>query len=317
MAKRILYVGDFDESFSTENYVTYGFEQLGYEVLRAPEGQIKSARQVLGAAMKYEVEFVLFSKGHFPGSEEVLTLLSENKIVSVGWLYDLFFDVPTFFGRRKLTNNAFRADICCMTDGGHQLQWQAQGVNHKTLRQGIHEPEAVYGKRTSGKPEIVFFGTYSYQARIAMVDFLRQTYGDNFIHYGRGGNIRPVRGMALNDVIASANIIIGDSMPSPYYWSNRIYEMLGRGGFLIHPYVQGLEEEFTDGTHYVSFPYGNMGALKEKIDYYLQHDVERQRIKAAGHDLVKSRYTYQKRCEQLLTYVAEFKQYGRTKRADA
>lgn len=307
MKPTILYIGDFSQFYATENYISYGLERLGYQVLRAPEATIKNAKVVLGAALKYNVEFVLFSKGHFAGSEEAIKLLREHGIVTVGWLFDLFFDVPLFFGRRQLTNNAFRADITCMTDGGHQDKWKEFNVNHKLLRQGIHEPDAFFGTTDEKIPPILFFGTYSYQERMDLIDKLRAEYGDDFRHYGRGGNVREIRGPALNNIISGAKIVVGDSMPADYYWSNRIYEMLGRGAFLLHPYVKGLETEFEDGVHYVSYKYGNFYDLKEKLTYYLNHPEEREKIKKAGHELVKTKYTYQKRCEKLIEYVNEYK----------
>lgn len=307
MKPKILYIGDFSQYYATENYITHGLEQLGYEVLRAQENLIKNSKVVLGAALQHKVEFVIFSKGHFPGSEECIGLLRQNGVISVGWIFDLFFEVPLFFGRRQLTNNSFRADICCMTDGGHQDKWKEFNVNHRLLRQGIHRPDAHYGKHHPGHQPITFFGTYSYPERIKLIDSLRHVYGEKFRHYGRGGNMREIRGEALNDAIASTVIVVGDSMPSKNYWSNRIYEMLGRGAFLLHPYVEGLETEFVDGMHYVSYKFGDFEDLEKKIDYYLSHPDEREKIKTAGHELVKSKYTYTDRCRQLITYVEQFK----------
>ena len=49
----------------------------------------------------------------------------------------------------------------------------------------------------------------------------------------------------LNDLIASCKVIIGESIIHPYYWSNRIYETIGRGGFCLHAYHEGIENEYT------------------------------------------------------------------------
>lgn len=305
--KYILYIGDFKEFFATENYIAYGLEQLGYTVLRVNESAVRSAKQVLGAAIKYKVEFVLLSKGHFASSDEAIDLLRKHKFITVGWMFDLFFNVPAFFGRRTLTNSTFKSDICCMTDGGHKVEWRNFRVNHRLLRQGIHKPDAHYGTSIAKHPEIVFIGTYSYDERIKLVNFLRNTYGSNFKHYGRGGDVREIRGKALNDVLASAKIVVGDSMPSPNYWSNRIYEIMGRGGFLLHPIVEGIETEFIDGKHFVGYAYGNHQSVKEKIDYYLTHEQEREAIRKAGHEHVKKNFTYIERSKQLIKYVEEFK----------
>jgi spore maturation protein CgeB len=76
---------------------------------------------------------------------------------------------------------------------------------------------------------------------------------------------------------------------------------LGRGGFIIHPYVSGMEKEFTDREHLVFYEYKNFKQLKELIDYYLKHDDERESIRLAGHELVKNNYTYKNRWNYILS----------------
>jgi spore maturation protein CgeB len=103
---------------------------------------------------------------------------------------------------------------------------------------------------------------------------------------------------------ASTKIVVGDTLcPNfsyPDYWSDRVYETLGRGGFIIHPYISGMEKEFTDKEHLVFYEYKNFKQLKELIDYYLEHDEEREKIRVSGHNLVKEKYTYKNRWEQIL-----------------
>lgn len=304
--RTILYIGNFKESFSTENYVTYGLQQLGCKVLKVEEIQVKTAKSILGAALEHKVDFVLFSKAHFTESHEAVQLLKEYGIPTAAWLFDLYFDVPFFFGRRTLKSAAFKTDVCFMTDGGHKEEWKANKVNHKLLRQGIHAPEALYGEKMP-HAEIVFIGSYSYPMRTKIIGFLKDIYGSNFVHYGEGGNRRQIRGMDLNNVLASVKIVVGDSIPADFYWSNRIYEILGRGGFLLHPAVEGLYTEFIHGTHYIAYEYGNLNDLKKLIDYYLIHDKEREKIKSSGHKLVKTKYTYTARCKELLKQIDVYK----------
>lgn len=303
---KILYIGDFTDFFATEHYISHGLEQLGYEVLRVQDRHARNSKAVLGAALKHEVDFVLFSKGNYLQTEDVMKLLRDNHFMTVGWIFDLYFDLPAAFGQRQLTGNSFRANICCSTDGGHTEKWKQCGVNHRLLRQGIHEPDAYFGQPEKDHPEIVFIGTYSYDWRIKLIDMLRHEYRENFRHYGRGGTAREVRGKKLNNVLASAKIVVGDSVPSKGYWSNRIYEIIGRGGFLLHPNIEGLETEFTEGVHYVGYDYGDYEGLKKKINYYLSHPAEREKIRKAGFDHVKKHYTYTKRCEKLIEYVKKY-----------
>lgn len=294
---RVVYIGDFVAPYSTENYVAYALQQHGVEVIPVQEERCASKLEQI---LEVKPDFVLFSKLHSVRGAGFIERFREAKIPTATWIYDLFFDVPTYFGRRNLRAPSFDADIVFMTDGGHREAWAKHGIKQHLLRQGIHAPQAHQGKKISGVPPIVFIGTRSYEQRIQMLEFLKKTYGKDFAQYGANGERPEVRNRELNDVLASAKIVVGDSMPSENYWSNRIYEITGRAGFLLHPAIPGLEQEFEDGKHYVSFPYGDFATLKKTIDYYLSHDTARETIRFAGHLRTKTRYTYTKRVGELL-----------------
>jgi len=100
-------------------------------------------------------------------------------------------------------------------------------------------------------------------------------------------------------------VVVGDSVYSPRYWSNRLYETIGRGGFLIFPKIPGIDGEFTPYKHFVPYDYFDFDGLKEKIDYYISHDKEREEIKMAGFEHCKNKHTYRHRCEYLIKRVKE------------
>ena len=81
--------------------------------------------------------------------------------------------------------------------------------------------------------------------------------------------------------------------------------MLGRGAFLLYPRTEGLDEEFEDGKHYVSFERGNHEQLSELIRWYAEHDHEREQIRLLGFRHVKANLTYTHRCKELLSVVNE------------
>jgi spore maturation protein CgeB len=87
------------------------------------------------------------------------------------------------------------------------------------------------------------------------------------------------------------------------YWSNRVYNTIGRGGFMIHPYCKDMLEEFEDGVNIVL--YKNQKEMFEKIDYYLQNDEEREKIRIAGRDLVRSKYTYKDRVKTICEHLTK------------
>lgn len=300
---RCLYIGDFTREYSSENYITYALEQNGVEVIKLQENKVNHISVVESELERNPIDFVLFCKNRVGiNGFDLMNYLKSKKIKTVTWVFDLYFDLPPERSLRTVFDSNFKADIVFSTDGGHDEQMKEKGYNHKLLRQGIHEPQAHYGKKTEGHPEIVFIGSVVYADRRRLVNFLKQTYGDNFKHYGIGGG-KEIRGEDLNNVLASCKIVVGDSVPSKNYWSNRLYEITGRGGFIIHPRVEGLEKEFEYYKEIIPYAWGNLAQLKEIIDYYLTHDKEREKIRRAGHERTKKNYTYTLRVKELLENI--------------
>ncbi len=299
--KTIVYIGDFKESYSTERYIAHGFRELGFSVVCIQEHvlRIPKVEPVLDEIMQLDPAFVLFSKGRPIGESELLVeALKKRGVPTVCWLFDLYFGL-TPERERRITSKIvpYSCEYIVSTDGGHQVEFEKHGIKHHVIRQGIHKPEAVMFNEDMTHP-VIFVGGNSFGTRGPLFQALKLWYGHRFTRYGEGHNY--IRGIELNKLYASTKIVVGDSQPSPGYWSNRIYETLGRGGFLIHPYVEGLENEFELGTHLVTYPYGDLDKLKELINYYLINGKEREKIRLAGFKYVRKHYTYQKRCEELL-----------------
>lgn len=302
--KHIVYIGDFKESYSTERYVTHGFRELGHTVTCIQENRLllHDVIRVSNAIIGLKPDLILFSKGRPVGNaEEFIETLKKHGIKTACWLFDLYFGLPHERKHRLMVKIApYNVDYILSTDGGHKEDFERHDINHSLLRQGIHEPEAILYSRKKDY-DIGFVGGDAFGTRATLFDRLQEWYGGRFVHYG--GSSKHLRGLPLNEFYASTKIIVGDSQQSPNYWSNRIYETLGRGGFLIHPMVEGLEKEFVIGEHLITYPRGDYLKLKNLIDYYLIHDGEREAIRKAGHEFVKKHYTYTARCKELLKII--------------
>ncbi|SEA50583.1 spore maturation protein CgeB [Pseudobutyrivibrio sp. ACV-2] len=81
----------------------------------------------------------------------------------------------------------------------------------------------------------------------------------------------------------------------------RVYDILGAGGFCITNFQAELPMFFENGKHMVW--YYNERDLFEKVDYYLSHDEERNRIAQAGYDYVKSHCSYEQRVNEMLDII--------------
>lgn len=114
-----------------------------------------------------------------------------------------------------------------------------------------------------------------------------------------------MRGPALRDLYASTKVNVGDSClvgGATAYCSDRLPECIGRGGFLLHPHVEGVTDGtlYADGVHLRCWELGDWDELRRLIDYYVAHDDERRQIAAQGRAHVLERHTYTRRLADLL-----------------
>jgi len=295
---RIFYIGRFDHIWHEEQ-IARSFESLGHEVERC-NATSSDAVRLIDRIDKFNPDFVLFAKLNIHGDKvEFMRTLKRKGIFTVCWVFDLYIGYER--ERYMKTMVYFNADMVFTTDGGHQKEFEEKGINHYLLRQGIYDKEA-YIKKGDLKYGVIFVGTKNivYEYRTKIMQRLQQTV--ELVWFGRD-NSEEIRSHELNELYGQTKIVMGDSVYSDGYWSNRIYETLGRGGFLIHPMVRGLEKEFEPYKHFVPYERGDYGSLYKIIKYYLKNDDARDEIRLAGHEFCKKHYTYKIRCQELITQV--------------
>ena len=83
--------------------------------------------------------------------------------------------------------------------------------------------------------------------------------------------------------------------------SQRIYDILGCGGFLLTDYRGEIPEYFEIGRDLDC--YETIEECHEKVAYYLAHDDLRREIADNGYQKVKAMHTYQIRIARILKIV--------------
>lgn len=78
----------------------------------------------------------------------------------------------------------------------------------------------------------------------------------------------------------------------------RALDIMGCGGFLLSNYQEEIKEYFREGEELVMF-YGLEDCL-EKMDYYLKHENERERIAIAGYKAVHKHFDFLDQLRKLL-----------------
>ena len=308
MAK-IAFLGNFRVDFTSESHHAKTLESLGHKVYRLQETEAV-AEEILRVAVKSDLFVWVHTHGWKTRGkmemDHVLRRLADYQIPTITYHLDLWFGLQ----RQKDLNTfpVYKEIGHFFTVDSQMADWFNKNTKVKGhyLPAGVFDQECYYTPQKF-KHDVIFVGSRKYheewQYRPELISWLERNYRRNFAHYGNGG-IKSVRGDELNKLYASTKIVIGDTLcigfKYPDYWSDRVYETMGRGGFIIHPYISGMEREFEDKKHLVFYEYGNFKQLKKLIDYYLEHDEEREAIRIAGHELVKQNYTYKNRWQEIL-----------------
>lgn len=110
-------------------------------------------------------------------------------------------------------------------------------------------------------------------------------------------------------------IAIGDNQYGDKgFVSNRLFEALANGAFLLHQHIPELESltGLRAGEHYIEWV--NYDDLREKVRYYLHNEYERRRIAQSGEQFVRAHHSFDSRVkqlfEELLPEIAE-KEYNK------
>jgi 2-polyprenyl-3-methyl-5-hydroxy-6-metoxy-1,4-benzoquinol methylase len=300
---RISFLGNFDQEWSTELYAADALECNGHPVNRIHEYGVKSASDVIAQIEEFEADCLVFFKGRIgvdprdaravlsPDPSRLLELVRRSPVPAYLWYYDRAYDYPADASRIEwMRKVAPTCRIAFVTDAGlAPLPW----ANWRVLRQGISR-QTVTGIDVA-------------EADREDVAFVGQVYGDRHRELAplqrdyRVAMISQVFGRELSALIRRHRIIVGPRYPSaPGYWSDRIYVVLGHGGFFLAPEVEGMREEgFVPGVHYAALG----DDVVHDVRYWLDRPEQRARIACEGQELVLSKFTYEHRVRALCTAI--------------
>ena len=308
--KRIVFVGNFAGTYYTEQHVKRGLEGLGHEVIPLQE-QTALPETILQAAQNSDLVLSMKTHGIRDGQIKARDL---NAALKARGVKTASVNMDLWVGLRReksisMDDPYWSCDVAFQADAGGCAALKRRGANAVGWKPGIVADEAYPGRyRPELASDVAFVGSdpRAYHAewpfRARMLAFLEKTYGPRFRHWGKAPNLinnGPVRDQNLNDVYASVKVVIGDSIYAPDYWSDRLYETIGRGGFIIFPMIPGLQSHVGNiplvTYHNDEGRRTNFDSLKTRIDYYIEHDAERESIRRACFESIRRRHNY---CER-------------------
>lgn len=323
---KIAFLGNFSVPYSSESHYLSTFrDKLGIEV------DIYQEREPIKLkSNEYDMFFWVHTHNwDTPGLDAVLSSLKSANIPIVGYHLDLWLGIER---EKDLETDPYWRELDYFFSVDRlMVDWLNARPDYPEayfLPAGVVESECVPGRiRKEYAHDIIFVGSRGYHKewpyREQLISWLESKFGSKFAHYGGGGR-GTIRGQELNDLYASAKIVIGDTLCKdftyPYYLSDRIFETTGRGGFLIHPYIKGIEDFFelpttlndnewqqsaynTKDAELITYNFGGFEYLEYLIAYYLHNEDERESVKIRGHLRTKTEHTYTQRIESIIKTV--------------
>lgn len=318
----ILFLGNFEPPYSSENYYMRTLvDDMRINVINVQENKatVGQMQDIILTQERngYPIDLFFWVHTHgwvTLGMPEFLSWLREKGIISFAYHLDLymglsrepdlyndpFFTVDHFFTVDKLMADWLNANTKCK---GHFLP------------AGVYEGECFLGTPDHEKypHEIVFTGSkgyhHEYPYRPKLIDWLHETYGERFGHYG-GGGLPTVRGPELNNLYASAKVVVGDTLCKdfkyPWYSSDRLFECAGRGAALIYPDIHGLKT-FYDESEVFYYQLGDFDSLKILIDTIIEDSEFQINVRDAMRENALARtlkeHTYRHRMEHILKTI--------------
>lgn len=304
----IMYCGNFLPSHSTETHISKTLTKMGHTVVQIQEN-FTDPNHLMERLKMESFDLFLWTRT-WEGTilNEHLDILRHKGIPSVSYHLDLYVGLERDGGIGQ--SPFWRTDFVFTPDGDPKSAkfFEKQQINHHFISPGVFEDECNVFHVNPDK-DVIFVGSYNYHPeypyRHELINWLRNEYRENFELWGSHG-LGEVRGEELNRLYGRTKVMVGDTLCLPgheNYWSDRTPETLGRGGFLIHPRIKGMQKEYKDAVHLRYYDYGNFKQLKYLINYYLKHDEEREKIRDQGHDYVLNNQTYTHKMKQMLGMV--------------
>ncbi len=300
---RVLFLGNFGPSWRHEPLAASALEALGHSVTRLHEFDMPSVESVVTELNSGRHDCLLFYKGRIgaktqqqvfsPTGEEVAEVIRRAKVPCYTWYLDRAYRFDFDPSREAWMRRV--APLCRVAFVAETALAQTDGARWHLLREPVNaadvQPIFIPEEQRAG---VAFLGQV-YGAREAELAPVQAAFELN--------TISGVYGRALSAVVRSHRIILGPRYPCmPGYWGNRLYVVLGHGGFFLAPEVPGMREEgFLPGVHYA--PLGD-DPLAD-IRHWLARPQERQQIANAGQQLVLSRFTYAHAAEELCRVIEE------------
>jgi len=309
--RRILIVGRADE-YRTESSLARAARRLGHASLVL---DATSRRRWLGPlattlllrrADRFAADTVILTRHAGVLEERVLDRLTRGRRV-LTWYLDFHAAVES-----KVVRAARASDILYVTCPTMRQAYVRQGIGDVRWLPMALDPEMDFPEETAPAAyacDVSFVGSGQFPDRNAL---LRRIASAARLQI-RGASWRdakdlpvaggPARGKAFRHAVRGASISLGAyatgaQAVAPACISNRVWKVLGCGGFFLGAASPGIGVLYDEGRHTAAF--GSDDEAVEQVRHWLAHPVERAAIAASGRAHALAHHTYEHRLRAML-----------------
>lgn len=308
---RILYAPVFDPGYPHQRQTKRGLREalqrvgLVYEwdYLREPTPGL--AAHV--ADWQPHLVLLQIGVGAISEADLVAARIISPEAVFVNWYGDVYAD---YLLSAPILSIARHVDLQLTVNASVIDEYTKHGIRAaywQVAWEPVDEDHLIQSIPAVARHDVVFLGNAYTPIRKALGDTLQSMPGVNVGLYGFGW--RFPSGDTLYNFTAgaalyrNARIAIGDNQYANErgFVSNRVFEALAHGAFLLHQRVEGLEAltGLQDGVHYVAWD--GIEDLQRRIKHWLQpkNEAKRRQIAEAGMAFVREQHNFDARVRQL------------------
>ncbi len=295
---RILYIAKHGSGHNDdEGAIAYALGALGHNVMCVNEGADFTCH-------KDWLQFILFHK------YSDMQALASFKCPKVFWYFDLVDCNDATLQRRCAARKHWMATVIPYIDLGFCTDgdWVAQDRTGRLVQlcQGFDErlEPAIRPAGYVQDIDVLFAGTYVKCGadRVSFMGWLEKL-AEKYTVMSVTNYFR----QDLAQLIARSRIVVApDSPVTSSYCSNRVYTVLGLGGFLLHPACKMLEGQYDHASTASMVYYYTREQLRRQVEFYLGEGAEyRAQLVETGRRITLEKHLYRHRCEQLIAIVKE------------
>ncbi len=198
--------------------------------------------------------------------------------------------IDTHIDARSRIEIARAFDGVFIAQKGQLELFRRAGIRHVAWLPLACAPELYDGTPRARDLDVAYVGSLNDAdgRRKRLLDSVRERFPNSFI-----GKAWP-REMA--EIYSRAKIVVNAAVNRDV--NMRVFEAMAGGALLITDEADGLEDMFQDGEHLVV--YRRDEDVLGLVQHYLASNAERERIAAAGRDLVLRKHTYARRTATML-----------------